>query len=73
VPGRDVSVVGFDDISSAKDWDPPLTTMSVTPGTLGAEAARMLLRRIDEPDAALQGITIRPRLVTRASTSVAPH
>jgi LacI family transcriptional regulator len=68
VPGREVSVVGFDDISSARDWDPPLTTMSVTPGTLGAEAARMLLKRIDEPEAALQSITIRPRLVPRAST-----
>ena len=68
VPGREVSVVGFDDISSAKDWDPPLTTMSVTPGTLGAEAARMLLKRIEEPEAALQSITIRPRLVPRAST-----
>jgi LacI family transcriptional regulator len=68
VPGRDVSVVGFDDISSAKDWDPPLTTMSVTPGSLGAEAARMLLKRVDEPDAALQSVIIRPRLVPRAST-----
>jgi LacI family transcriptional regulator len=68
-PGRDVSVVGFDDISSARDWDPPLTTMSVTPGALGAEAARMLLKRIEEPEAALQSITIRPRLVVRASTS----
>lgn len=68
VPGRDVSVVGFDDISSAKDWDPQLTTMSVTPGTLGAESARMLLRRIDETDAALQSIIIRPRLVVRASS-----
>ncbi len=69
VPGRDVSVVGFDDISSARDWEPPLTTMSVTPGTLGAEAARMLLRRIEEPEAALQSVILRPRLIPRASTS----
>ena len=68
VPGRDVSVVGFDDISTAKDWDPGLTTMSVTPGTLGAEAAHMLLKRIKEPEAALQSIIIRPRLIPRAST-----
>lgn len=67
-PAQAVSVVGFDDISSAADWDPPLTTMSVTPGTLGAEAARMLLRRIEEPDAPLQSIILRPRLVQRAST-----
>ncbi len=67
-PGQAVSVVGFDDISSAADWDPPLTTMSVTPGTLGAEAARMLLRRIEEPDAPLQSIALRPRLIQRSST-----
>ena len=66
-PGPGVSVVGFDDIASAADWDPPLTTMSVTPGTLGAEAARMLLRRIEEPDAPLQSIVLRPRLVQRDS------
>ncbi|MDQ0469870.1 LacI family DNA-binding transcriptional regulator [Labrys wisconsinensis] len=67
-PGRAVSVVGFDDIGAAADWDPGLTTMSVTPGTLGAEAARMLLRRIEEPDAPLQSIVLRPRLVQRASS-----
>ena len=68
-PGQGVSVVGFDDISAAADWDPPLTTMSVTPGSLGAEAARMLLRRIEEPDTPLQSIVVRPRLVQRGSSS----
>jgi LacI family transcriptional regulator len=68
-PGHDVSVVGFDDISAARDWDPPLTTMSVTPGVLGAEAASMLLKRIERPDDALRTATIRPRLILRASTS----
>ncbi len=67
-PGHTVSVVGFDDISSAADWDPALTTMAVTPGALGAEAARMLLRRIAEPEAPLRSIVLRPRLVQRAST-----
>ena len=66
-PGPGIAVVGFDDISSAADWDPPLTTMSVTPGTLGAEAARMLLRRIEEPQAPLQSVVLRPRLIRRAS------
>jgi DNA-binding LacI/PurR family transcriptional regulator len=72
-PGQGVSVVGFDDISAAADWDPPLTTMSVTPATLGAEAARTLLRRIEEPDAPLQTIIVRPRLVQRASTCPPAH
>lgn len=72
-PGPGLSVVGFDDISTAADWDPPLTTMSVTPGTLGAEAAHMLLRRIEEPEAPLQSIVVRPRLVQRGSTAAPAH
>ena len=68
-PGRSISVVGFDDISTAADWDPPLTTVSVTPGVLGAEAARLLLRRIEERDAPIQSIVLRPRLVQRGSTA----
>lgn len=68
-PGREVSVVGFDGISMSEDWDPPLTTVSVTPGELGAEAARLLVRRIREPGAPLQSVYIRPELVVRQSTS----
>lgn len=68
-PGRDVSIVGFDDISMAADWDPPLTTVSVTPHELGAEAARLLVRRITEPRASLQSLFIRPQLVVRSSTA----
>jgi len=64
-PGKAVSVVGFDDIAMSADWDPALTTVSVTPRNLGREAAHLLLRRIAEPDAALQSIFIRPKLIIR--------
>jgi LacI family transcriptional regulator len=67
-PGRGFSVVGFDDISSAADWDPALTTMAVTPSILGAEAARLLLRRIQEPQALIQTLVLRPRLAKRGSS-----
>jgi LacI family transcriptional regulator len=72
VPGRDLSVVGFDDIASAQEWDPPLTSMSVTPATLGGEAARMLLSRIGEPDSPMRSIILRPRLMLRGSTAAPP-
>ena len=68
-PGRSISVVGFDDIATAADWDPPLTTVSVTPGVLGAEAARLLLRRIEDSQAPIQSIVLRPRLIQRGSTA----
>ncbi|SMY09771.1 LacI family DNA-binding transcriptional regulator [Flavimaricola marinus] len=68
VPGQTFALVGFDDISMAADWDPPLTTVSVTPRELGAEAARLLLRRIAEPEAPLKSVFIQPKLIIRKST-----
>jgi LacI family transcriptional regulator len=68
-PGRDLSIIGFDDISMAADWDPALTTISVTPRELGAEAARLLIRRITEPKAPIQSLYIRPQLIIRNSTA----
>lgn len=68
VPGKNFALVGFDDISMSCDWDPPLTTVSVTPRELGAEAARLLLRRISDPDAPLKSIHIQPTLIVRKST-----
>jgi DNA-binding LacI/PurR family transcriptional regulator len=67
-PGIDISVVGFDDITMSRDWDPPLTTVSVTPVQLGAEAARLLTRRLAEPDAPLRSLYIQPELIVRQSS-----
>lgn len=72
VPGRTFALVGFDGISMAADWDPPLTTVSVTPRELGSEAARLLLRRIAEPDAPLKSLFIQPELIIRKSTCPSP-
>ena len=65
-------MVGFDDITMARDWDPPLTTVSVTPRQLGAEAARLLTRRINEPNAPLQSVYMHPELMIRLSTALRP-
>jgi LacI family transcriptional regulator len=48
-PGRDVSLVGFDDIDEAAISVPPLTTVANRPRDLGREATRVLLRRIQNP------------------------
>jgi LacI family transcriptional regulator len=71
-PGRELSITGFDDISMAADWDPALTTISVSPRELGAEAARLLIRRIAEPAAPIKSLYIRPQLVVRDSTAPRP-
>ena len=40
---RDVSVVGFDDISIARDLTPPLTTVAVPMNEMGRRAMRLIL------------------------------
>ena len=50
-PGFDVSVVGFDDIDEAAISVPPLTTVANRPRDIGREATRVLLQRIQRPNA----------------------
>ena len=65
--GRDVSVVGFDDISMAS-WDTwSLTTVRCDLSDLAAESVRMILARIEDPNRPLQEVTLPTRLVQRSS------
>lgn len=70
MPGRDVAVVGFDDIREAAVWYPPLTTIRVAPRAIGEAAARVLLHRIMEPQAAPIREVLEPILVIRESCGV---
>jgi LacI family transcriptional regulator len=45
-PGRDVGVIGFDDAVWAPVVDPPLSVVAQPAYEMGAEAARLLVRRI---------------------------
>jgi len=67
VVGRDVAVAGFDDIAEAALWYPALTTVSVQPRRIGAEAARLLLERIAHPDELPRRVILPPTLAVRAS------
>ena len=67
-PGRDVAVVGFDDVSEAAMWNPPLSTVSATPVQMGQQAARLLLRRIEQPNRPTQQVILPSTLVIRASS-----
>lgn len=51
-PGKDVSVMGCDDIPSAALADPPLTTIRMNFFEVGAAACRRLLEVIELPDQA---------------------
>ena len=65
--GKDASVIGFDDISYASFFDPPLTTVHQPVCEMGEEAGRLLLRL----DGDVQGLltkVFRTQLIIREST-----
>lgn len=68
VPGRDISIIGFDDIQDAAVATPPLTTMAVHPHKLGRKLARVLLDRIAEPDMPATVSELSAELVIRETT-----
>jgi DNA-binding LacI/PurR family transcriptional regulator len=67
VPGQ-VSVVGYDDIPSAKRYQVPLTTIAQPKRQMGDLAARALLHMLRNPEAAATQRELLPRLVQRSST-----
>ena len=68
---EDVSLVGFDDIQAAAFMQPPLTTVRQPMHNMGDLAAKILLRRIKEPNPAPEDVLVEPELVVRASTALA--
>ena len=66
VPG-DVAVVGFDNIQLCTMVHPELTTVSQPMHKLGETAARLLLQRMRQPDAAIEGIVLDHELLIRGS------
>ncbi|MBI9113911.1 LacI family DNA-binding transcriptional regulator [Sanguibacter suaedae] len=64
---RDVSVVGFDDITGAANFIPPLTTVRPGFALLGALIIETILAALQE--GAAQPASMVPELVVRASTA----
>ena len=67
--GRDLSLIGYDDVPEAALWHPSLTTVSNDPRGLGVNAAQLMLRRIAEPDLPLKRIIMPSRLIERDTTA----
>ena len=75
VPGE-VSVIGFDDIVSAAFHAPSLTTIRQPLEKMGEVASRVLLDKIEHPEANFPAeIVMEPKLMVRESTGPArtPH
>ncbi len=72
-PGREVSVIGFDNIQDAYVSTPPLTTLAVDPYHLGQKLAQTLLDRLEQPDAPPTTTLFPAELICRESTGPAPE
>ncbi|HLW90783.1 MAG TPA: LacI family DNA-binding transcriptional regulator [Roseiarcus sp.] len=71
-PGRDVAVIGFDNIPEGALHRPALTTVAIGARQIGEEAANLLLRRLKSPDGAPESIILPPKLVIRSSCGGKP-
>ncbi|AMP04858.1 LacI family DNA-binding transcriptional regulator [Collimonas pratensis] len=65
---EEVAVVGFDDIAIAAQTWPALTTIAQPMRALGETAAQLLLQRLADPQATVQGVLLPHRLVQRESS-----
>lgn len=67
---EDVSVIGFDDVASAKYSTPSLTTVRQPLWEMGRTAAELLLRKIAHPGAKYPAeVMMEPELMVRESTA----
>ena len=73
VVGRDFSVIGFDDVASARHTLPPLTTVAVYPRELGRRSAAALLRQISNPNEQSEQEILAPALVVRGTCGPVPE
>ncbi|MDP6429375.1 MAG: LacI family DNA-binding transcriptional regulator [Rhodospirillales bacterium] len=70
--GKDIAIVGFDDVRAAAMRNLPLTTVSTPPSRIGAELARLLMARIKDSSAVPVNIIPPPRLKIRMSCCAPP-
>jgi LacI family transcriptional regulator len=68
-PGRDVAVVGFDDLEAAALAHPPLTTIRQDRQELGTLAATAAIELVERPEAPPREAVVPVELVVRASSA----
>jgi len=66
-PGRDIGVIGFDNIQETTLLSPNLTTVSSFPRFMGIQAATLLHKRMEGLSSEPQNIILQPKLIVRES------
>jgi DNA-binding LacI/PurR family transcriptional regulator len=67
-PGRDIAVIGFDDMPAAQYYRPPLTTVHQPIAEVGRRVIDMLLQIIRGEQPRERKVLLKPQLVVRASS-----
>lgn len=67
--GRDVAMVGYNDISIGRYLETPLTTVRIDHGVLGHAVVQLLLGLVNDGEA--PSVLVQPELVVRASSVLA--
>ncbi|MFD5556750.1 substrate-binding domain-containing protein [Streptomyces sp. NPDC127068] len=70
VPGRDIAVVGFNDIDAARELTIPLSSVDSSPRRMGGTAAELLLARLNGRE--VRSVELEPALRIRASSLTSP-
>src|SRR5215210_8071865 len=65
----EISVVGFNDMTFAARFQPPLTTIHIPHYEIGKAAGELMLERLQDPDPEPRDIRLEPSLVVRDSTA----
>jgi LacI family transcriptional regulator/LacI family repressor for deo operon, udp, cdd, tsx, nupC, and nupG len=72
VVGRDVSLMGFDDLPPAAYLQPPLTTIRQPRFAIGVAAVQLLVAQIGHTNPAESTQSLPPTLLVRGSTGLVP-
>jgi LacI family transcriptional regulator len=68
MPGRDMAVVGYDNIADSASWHPPLTSVSGDPQHIGSAAVERLMQRINDLALPPARIILPSELIIRQSS-----
>lgn len=69
---EDLSVVSFDNIPLSNIHDLQITTMNQHLDQMSCEAARLILKQLEHPEAKTERIILKPTLVVRKTTGPCP-
>lgn len=69
IPGKDISIMGFDDIPLCELLDQPLTTVRQPLYEMGKHSFQLIKDLIDKPQSRIENIMLPPTVIVRDTTT----